>query len=149
MFHQKKAQSDGTCMIRWHHPSQISSYTPPKKGLFQGNTSSNHWFSGDMLVFQGVGTRSVHFNQWLVPFGSLCNEGLRLAMYHIRLIPNPWEGNGSRRNLRLDSTFGRGFPRFSFQKNLWKGGCNFGVLFAYVVFLFFFQGGADRSDSDI
>jgi len=75
------------------HPGKLAN-VDPKKGLFQQEIHlPTIDFQGDMLVFQGVGTRSVHFNQWLVPFGSLCNEGLRLAMYHIRLIPNLWEGN--------------------------------------------------------
>ena len=41
------------CSIAMLHLRKLA--CPLKKGLFSvGNTSSNHWFSGDMLVFRGI-----------------------------------------------------------------------------------------------
>ena len=56
--------SETNCFVTYPVPSMYGIFTPPKTNispkerLFQyiGNTSSNHWFSGDMLVFRGVPT---------------------------------------------------------------------------------------------
>ena len=44
------------CLYQYIHPQKLTN-VPLKKHYFNrkyGNTSSNHWFSGDMLIFGGV-----------------------------------------------------------------------------------------------
>ena len=54
----------------------------PKKGPFSiGNTSSNHWFSGDMLVFRGVSTRFfLWFTQTLEPWRLNCHHERKMLL---------------------------------------------------------------------